>query len=126
MRGSLRARRRRERRQREHRCYTDRVGNDHENHVLSVLQGYVAKGEIVSAERTESFSYEDCRGIDIIIVARDGAKHFLQVKSSLFHAEKFARKHPTIPVLVLTSVDQPKESIIRKLEEFFPFLRPTF
>ena len=126
MRGSLRSRRRRERRQRDHRRYTDHVGNAHENHVLSILQGYVAKGEIISAERTEDFSYEDRRGIDIIIVARDGAKHFLQVKSSLFHAEKFAHKHPTIPVLVLTSVDQPEKSVIRKLEEFFPFLRPTY
>lgn len=126
MRGSLRASRRKERRQREQRRYTDHVGNAHENHVLLILQKYVERGKIASAERTKDFSYEDCRGIDIIIVAWDGTIHFLQVKSSLFHAKRFSCKHPTIPVLVLTSVDQPEKSITRKLEEFFPFLRPTF
>ncbi len=98
------------------------LGRAREELVFALLQGAVRQGLIRSADLTTSCGLEDAQGTDLFFYGMDRSLYRLQVKSNTIAAVEFKEIHPTIPVVIVKSCDDPA-SVLAQLKALFPFLR---
>lgn len=92
-------------------------GERSESIVEDALRRLCLEGKIEDYFRSERGSPEDRRGIDFKIKKLSGEIVFLQVKSSFFGAERFAKRGREEIVLIVIDTSDDTESVKGKLEK---------